>query len=160
MLSAKKFTKADMIVYYRVNDFWHTRDSRKVFTTEADTLQKAARTAWKETYPNEKDESTYPELEENSRKVYFGSVEVPKDQETLRIQHKFGDSYHTYRWIDGEIEGRCHCCEEDATQRIEYNCWGSIIQYDVCSEHAERYDGRWGDGIPSFEDLNPTKTQK
>jgi hypothetical protein len=46
----------------------------------------------------------------------------------------------------------CYCCNSpDVVGRASMNIWGTIVDFDVCQEHAE-LDGRRADSVPKPAD--------
>jgi hypothetical protein len=40
----------------------------------------------------------------------------------------------------------CEGCSNKATERIMVNVWGTVVEEDVCAEHALQYHGKCIDG--------------
>ncbi len=81
------------------------------------------------------------------------------EQEARRayLTGRYGSMWHTsYRKKTGflDFDKQCYCCDARSTQRIDVNCWGVVAEYDVCDEHAERYDGENCDEVISREEAD------
>ncbi|KKN96742.1 hypothetical protein LCGC14_0163860 [marine sediment metagenome] len=73
------------------------------------------------------------------------------------LNERYGRMWHTsYTKKTGllDFDQQCYCCHERATKRIDVNCWGVVAEYDVCCEHAERYDGKNCDSVTSREEAD------
>jgi hypothetical protein len=44
---------------------------------------------------------------------------------------------------------RCDACQSPTTSRILVNIWGTVVEYDVCEEHAS-YHGQMVDDFPTL----------
>jgi hypothetical protein len=60
--------------------------------------------------------------------------------------------WHSHYVLKDHRLGNCHCCGRRATKRCDYNCWGSVCEFDACYECAKKYDGICSDGIPNYKD--------
>ncbi|MFC1598532.1 hypothetical protein ACFL2U_00775 [Patescibacteria group bacterium] len=65
----------------------------------------------------------------------------------------FGESsfHHVYTYKDEFVAGQpCkhRDCEQPTTRRIMVNIWGTVMEKDVCAQHAEQYHGKRLDEFP------------
>ena len=69
------------------------------------------------------------------------------------LNRRYGTMWHShYTLKDHRLGDCCYCCGRRATKRCDYNCWGSVCEFDACYECAEKYDGICSDGIPRHKD--------
>ena len=69
------------------------------------------------------------------------------------LHARYGTNWHSYYKIKDEFPlGECYCCGGRPTKRCDYNCWGSVSEFDACDECAKKYDGIMSDGIPNHKD--------
>jgi hypothetical protein len=80
---------------------------------------------------------------------------IKRDAEMYRLERKFGKfwAFHFLKEPFKDGQG-CYCCDDEATQRIEANIWGTIYQYDTCQACAKKWDGVRTDGVPPKSQAN------
>lgn len=73
-----------------------------------------------------------------------------KDNITRKANRLFGKMYHSLYSLKYSFSNNNECmhkeCNNQASKRILYNCWGTVCEYDVCIQH-EKLDGIAGDGF-------------
>lgn len=80
-----------------------------------------------------------------------------KEAARAYLNGRYGSMWHTsYTKKTGfiDFDKECYCCGKPTTKRIDVNCWGVVAEYDVCDEHAERYDGKCCDSVTSREEAD------
>ncbi len=78
---------------------------------------------------------------------------LKEEENKAYLDIRYGLMWHSYvpkrKW---DLDLKCHCCGAVAERRIDWNCWGTVYEADVCSSCAEKYDGACSDGIPLYKD--------
>jgi hypothetical protein len=93
-------------------------------------------------------------LSGDDKYVRFEETELrtEDDWEPLNKVHTlFGrDMWHTVEYSESKFvpgEECCHQgCHKKASRRIMVNVWGTVLEEDVCDEHAKMYHGKCIDG--------------
>jgi hypothetical protein len=106
----------------------------------------------------------HPVLDEKSKKWKHGKRHCRAQHawfelrraEDKRVQawfdRKYGGQWLSYYALKGPIGPECHCCGRPAQRRCDFNCWGSICEFDACIDCAEKWDGVHADAIPRAKD--------
>jgi hypothetical protein len=91
--------------------------------------------------------------------ICFNFVAEAEATPEMRARRLFGRMWHsTFTHNQAFVAGgRCEVqdCQTPAARRIMVDIWGSVIEYDCCPEHAERYHGKLMDDFPAARAVSP-----
>jgi hypothetical protein len=88
-----------------------------------------------------------------AQRAQFLRRSAERDKDEAYLNARYGSMWHHYYKIkEFMLSQRCYCCGKRATKRCDYNCWGTVAEFDACDECAEKYDGICADMIPKYKE--------
>jgi len=85
----------------------------------------------------------------SSQRIQYLIRYCHKQLDEAYLNGRYGGMWHTSYKLTKEFGyfDKCFSCNERPTKRIDANIWGCVREYDMCYEHAERYDGKCLDDV-------------